>query len=1112
MAVNTAPTFVTGSGKVTLDSFGSLGIARSIVTQENGKILYAGALSDQNDNFVFGLGRYNADGTIDTSFNYDGIVTTDFGLGTQSSGQRIALQSDGKIVLAGTTSSNSQQDFALARYKPDGSLDESFGANGKLKMDFDGRDDEVQSILFQDDGKILLVGMAYDKIRNGDLVLVRYTVDGSLDTTFSKDGKLAIPAGDDFVRSVIFQQDGKIILAGTSSDDFLLLRYNRDGSVDTTFSGDGKVTTDFGGIDSAKTIKVLADGKILLAGGTDSNFAAARYNIDGSLDTTFSDDGKLTADFGGNETAKSVTELASGEILLAGIGSEGLSLTRYDSSGKIDTTFGDNGQRSAPIFVDSVYDITSQPDGKVLILGINDATNIFILSRYNLDGSLDTSFSPPKNTVNDGYYIENSSIILDSAVHIFDKNLQAAGSYGGSVFTISRNGGASAEDLFYSAGSMSNLLEGAHFSVDSVTIGRVARNSFGVLQLIYNRNATQELVDKSLSQIGYTNNSDAPPAKISLNWTFDDGNTGQQGTGGALRTSQTMTLSVMAVNDRVSVTNGSLEDHATVGRAFSFDIPPGAFVDPDSTVFSYRVRMADGSGVPPWLHIDSATGRLSGTPDPADQGVLQLSIDVSDGQFSGIISIKLQVRAINFNTGDETDNNLTGTDWIDDLRGLAGNDQLFGGADDDTLQGGAGNDLLDGGTGNDTADYADSARAVAVDLGVKVTQDTKGAGKDTLTSIENLTGSSYADALTGNGLANVLAGGDGIDVLKGNAGSDTLDGGTGADRMFGGSGNDTYYVDGTGDRVYETATASSTDMTDLGGADTVNSSISYTLGKFIENLKLSGTAKVNGTGNDLANTLLGNDGANTLKGLLGDDTLKGGADSDTLDGGTGADRMFGGSGNDTYYVDATGDRVFETATSSSTDTTDLGGADIVNSSVSYTLGRFIENLRLTSPTNLNGTGNGLANTLLGNDGANTLTGMLGNDILKGGAGNDRLFGGDGKDTLTGGTGTDTFVFDTAPTSRDTITDFSKADGDKIQLSKAVFKGFAYTGALHAEDFYAAAGATKAHDANDRLIYNTTTGVLYYDADGLGGTAAVQVALLGASTHPALAYGDIQIIV
>ena len=152
-----------------------------------------------------------------------------------------------------------------------------------------------------------------------------------------------------------------------------------------------------------------------------------------------------------------------------------------------------------------------------------------------------------------------------------------------------------------------------------------------------------------------------------------------------------------------------------------------------------------------------------------------------------------------------------------------------------------------------------------------------------------------------------------------------------------------------------------------------------------------------------------------------------------------------------------------------------------------------------------------ADIVTGSSAANQLWGNGGNDTLNGGAGNDKLYGGAGRDTLTGGAGRDSFVFDTAPASRDTITDFSRADGDKIQLSKAVFKGFAYTGTLQAEDFYAAAGATTARDSTDRVIYNTRTGIMYYDADGLGGSAAVQIAQLGTGSAPTLAFADLLIV-
>jgi Ca2+-binding RTX toxin-like protein len=455
-----------------------------------------------------------------------------------------------------------------------------------------------------------------------------------------------------------------------------------------------------------------------------------------------------------------------------------------------------------------------------------------------------------------------------------------------------------------------------------------------------------------------------------------------------------------------------------------------------------------------------------------------------------------------FLNGDAGNDTLAGGDGNDQITGGDGDDTVNAGGGDDLIIGGngAGNDTYKGGSGNDTVKYTSALASITVDLSSSkdharstAGNDAAGIGIDQLFDIESVISGQYNDHLIGNSESN------------------SLNGWKGADRMFGGAGDDTYYVDDSGDRTYETATAASSDKTDLGGTDTVRSSIGYTLGRFFEHLTLTGSANLAGTGNALVNTLIGNDGANTLKGLLGNDTLRGGAGNDKLDGGAGADIMFGGSGNDIYFVENTSDRVYETATIASSDRADLGGKDTVNSSVAFTLGKFVESLTLTGSGNLAGIGNELANTLLGNAGANTLKGLSGNDILKGGAGNDTLSGGHGKDALTGGTGKDTFIFDTAPTSRDSVTDFSAAEGDKIQLSKAVFKGFAYTGTLHAEDFYAAAGATKAQDATDRVIYNTTTGILYYDADGTGGAAAVQVALLGASTHPALAYGDLQII-
>ena len=248
--------------------------------------------------------------------------------------------------------------------------------------------------------------------------------------------------------------------------------------------------------------------------------------------------------------------------------------------------------------------------------------------------------------------------------------------------------------------------------------------------------------------------------------------------------------------------------------------------------------------------------------------------------------------------------------------------------------------------------------------------------------------------------------------------------------------------------------------------------------------------------------LTGNDGNDTLKGEAGDDTLSGGAGNDTLNGGAGADTMAGGLGDDSYIIDNAADVVTEAASQ---------GTDTVTASVAYTLAANAENLTLVGSAALSGTGNADANVLTGNAGANVLTGNDGNDTLKGGAGMDRLSGGLGNDTLNGGAEADTFIFDKAPnvtTNLDTVQDFTSGS-DVLAFSKGTFTAFSALGGISADAFWSGAGVNTAHDATDRFIYNATTGALWYDADGSGSAASVQVAIL--SGNPALAFADLQII-
>jgi len=354
-------------------------------------------------------------------------------------------------------------------------------------------------------------------------------------------------------------------------------------------------------------------------------------------------------------------------------------------------------------------------------------------------------------------------------------------------------------------------------------------------------------------------------------------------------------------------------------------------------------------------------------------------------------------------TGNALANILTGTGANNGLLGDAGNDTLIGGDGDDTLDGGTGADVLSGGIGNDiyVVDNSGDSVTESANAGTDTVQSTitytLGANLERLTLLGtaaiNGTGNTLANVLTGNSTNNTLAGGAGNDTVSAGAGNDTLDGGTGNDSLSGGAGDDTYIVDATGDSVIENANS---------GSDTVQSAVTYTLGAEVENLTLTGSSALSGTGNALDNVLTGNSANNTLTGNAGYDTLNGGA---------GADTLRGGMGNDLYIVDNTGDSVTENANE---------GTDTVQSAITYTLGTNLENLTLTGTTAINGTGNALDNILIGNTAANTLTGNAGYDTLNGGA---------GADTLRGGTGNDLYMVDN---TGDSVTENTNEGTDTVQ--------------------------------------------------------------------------------
>lgn len=437
-------TTFSGDGIVTLDFNGGTDVGRSVVVQPDGKIVVAGYATN-GSNIDFALTRYNPDGTLDTSFGGgSGKVTTPIGSGNDS-GYSMVLQPDGKIVVAGLAFNGSNTDFALTRYNADGTLDTSFGGgSGKVTTPIGSGNDAGFSVVVQSDGKIIVAGRASNG-SNDDFALTRYNSNGTLDTSFGTGGKVITPigSGDENGQSVIIQADGKVLVAGTSFNgtdtDFALTRYNSNGTLDTSFGGgDGIVTTPVGGgYDYGYSVVTQPDGKIIVAGfaafsGTSYDFALTRYNVDGTLDTSFGSGGIVTTPVGIiNDFAHSVVIQPDGKIVVAGDGysgsSEDLILIRYTSNGALDTSFGGGtGKVMTPVNGnDEGYDVVLQADGKIVVVG--QANGDFAIVRYQGDspvppvitGIADDSATAGDGITNDSTLTISGTAIANSTVEVF---------------------------------------------------------------------------------------------------------------------------------------------------------------------------------------------------------------------------------------------------------------------------------------------------------------------------------------------------------------------------------------------------------------------------------------------------------------------------------------------------------------------------------------------------------------------------------------------------------------------------------------------------------------------------------------------------------------------
>jgi uncharacterized delta-60 repeat protein len=347
--------------------------ARSLALQPDGKIIAAG--------HDFSVVRINPDGSLDANFDADGWQVADFGGNEQA--RAVVLQQDGKILLAGYTDSGTNFDFALVRYNPNGSLDTTFSGDGIEITDLSGTHESAFALALQPDGKILVAGFAFIESDN-NLAVARYNPDGSLDPAFGGVGWVSADfyGNFDMGYALGLQADGKIVAAGVSTpdvgdSDIAVARFNSDGSLDGSFGTEGRLLTDFSGYyDRAKSLVIQPDGKIVVGGDSNSDFALVRYNPDGSLDPSFSEDGMLQVDFYAQaDVGNALILQPDGKLVMAGTTlickDANYAMVRLTPNGNLDRSFDGDGYLISNIFevYDQGYALAQQPDGKLILAG-----------------------------------------------------------------------------------------------------------------------------------------------------------------------------------------------------------------------------------------------------------------------------------------------------------------------------------------------------------------------------------------------------------------------------------------------------------------------------------------------------------------------------------------------------------------------------------------------------------------------------------------------------------------------------------------------------------------------------------------------------------------------
>ncbi|MBU4609732.1 DUF4214 domain-containing protein [Achromobacter sp. GG226] len=685
--VNEAPTFAPptgGTSSIRADGFGRV---EDMTIQPDGDIVVVGYEASFGGT-VTGVRRMDADGIWDTAFattSAAALSSLGWGLGFQI--RSVLAQEDGKIVLAGRISTGNSNEFAAVRLNDDGTLDTSFNGTGLQRVTLDGGNAYGQEALLLADGKILLGGHVQ---QNGSYhyAAVRLDTDGTVDTTYGINGwgLVGQSTSDMFHFSMALEADGGVLLsgqvgtsAGQQASIFGIARLSADGNWQTDYAGTGmaKPLQLNWGSAQQKGIIVLPDGSSVVVGThgfqLPDKLTVVRLDADGNLITSFGTGGLKTIDL--LDEGDIITDIAvvDGKLIIVGetagptVYSVMLAMQLNLSDGSMDTTFGTDGVVTLPFGTShsEIYSVVVQPDGKIVAAGRGDGGLATL--RLNADGTLDTTFNTKRidslgSSV--AYKEGEAAVVLDASVKVYDAELAAQGHYEGASVSLARQGGANADDVFSGSGLLHLDNTGDLVMWGNSTIGTYVQAD-GRLTITFNSHATQDFVNEALSAITYANISDRPPASVKIEWTFNDGNTGSQGSGGAGIGTGLSTVNITALNAPPVITSQGGGATASINHA------DGALVvtqviatDADSDTVTYAI--AGGADANLFV-IDPASGQLSfadaptlGNPIDTDQdGIYQVTVQASDGR-GGVTTQALSIAVLSDIDGD-------GIPDIDDL-------------------------------------------------------------------------------------------------------------------------------------------------------------------------------------------------------------------------------------------------------------------------------------------------------------------------------------------------------------------------------------------------------------------------------------------------------------